>query len=311
MSKYMLKPLQVFVFLSFFLLLGVKTEAKETSFALDEFSASVVQAVVEKAMLQDYDGAIKELRALEPSVACVLHGMILTSRFDDLGDTLDIQKAILQLNQCKAKKEWKALGQLQLGFALVQNGNSIKGALSTREAAQFFKDKESTDAKAFYAIYGYYLDQSLRHIPFVSDKRKKYIDDLKWGAENSKYFSYVFTSPLVWIYYDREEYEQALHLIEKVLKKFPRNRVFLQNKADMLYKLKRFDEAIQVYLFSVQEYYYDAPFSIRYWCAVANLVKIYRDKGDLEKSAHWREKLDDKAFIALKKWLDPSILSDL
>ena len=51
--------------------------------------------------------------------------------------------------------------------------------------------------------------------------------------------------------------------------------------------------------------------SIRYWCSVLNLVRIYHDAGKKEKAAEWREKLDSPKFKALKGWMPGSLMDDL
>ena len=52
---------------------------------------------------------------------------------------------------------------------------------------------------------------------------------------------------LAWLYGEREEnLDQALFLIDKALSNEPANQAFLDTKAEILYKLKRYDEAIEI-----------------------------------------------------------------
>ena len=57
----------------------------------------------------------------------------------------------------------------------------------------------------------------------------------------------------------------------------------LQIKADMLYRLKRYGEAADIYEKSAADYLKRTGKSIRYWCSVLHLIRIYSDKGDRRK----------------------------
>jgi len=286
----------------------------DSLFVLEKKYQEIAEQAIEKTMLQDYKSAIQLIKKIEEKndgVACILESIILISRFDDLGDTLDLIKASKKLGLCKTEGAWNAVRNYELGFVQSQLGHSIKGVITTRNAANYFKKSKDINAKAFFSIYGYYFDNSLSFLPFVSDERDYYLKVLKEASIKSYLFWPLFSTSLIWIYYDREEFKKALEITESVLKRYPKNSVFLQIKSDMLYKLKRYDEAIDIYLASAQEYEKKTGYSIRYWCAVANLVKIYRDQGNLNQSNIWKQKLSNDSFESIKKWIAPSVLEDL
>ena len=113
------------------------------------------------------------------------------------------------------------------------------------------------------------------------------------------------------MHYDRKDYKTGLSLAERGLKKAPDHPVMLQIKADMLYRLKRYDEAASIYEKSAADYLERTGKSIRYWCSVLNLIRIYHDAGDEAKSAEQRKKLDDPDYQKLKKWMPGSLVDDL
>lgn len=253
----------------------------------------------------------KALRALNDGAGCVLENVVRISMYDDKGDTLALQKAGNLLEKCSADGLWDALRKFEIGYVQNETGHSVRGAMTTRSAAKMFEESDELDAKAFYAIYAYYIDQSFSWLPFKSDNRKAYLATLDEASRKSERFWPLFLTPLVWMYYDKEDFGISLELIERGLSKASGHPVLLQMKADMLYRQKRYEEAAKIYEGSAQSYMKRTGPSIRYWCAVLNLIRIYHDWGKLEKSREWKDRLGDPAYKALKKWMPGSLVDDL
>jgi tetratricopeptide (TPR) repeat protein len=260
--------------------------------------ASNAELVLERIYKTEYNEAFKEISKLpqNDSNICVLKGIVFISRFDDLGDTLDLDSALSVLTKCKAGDFWEPLRRYEIGLLNSILGNTIKSIKETREAALIFAKREDVDSKAFYAIYGYYSDALTNWLPFVSSKRKIYIADLKIGFEQSKMFSPVFGNSLIWMLYDNKKHSAALEIVNSILEKYLEHPVFTQTKADILFKMGRVEEAISIYKQSEAFYAKRAPNSIRYWCAVANLAKMTKDD-------FWKEKLQSKEYQAMKRWM--------
>lgn len=297
-----------------FFIPGVLFAQEEKSLELPVPLREPALKAMHAVMLLQYDRALEfaeGIAALDLGVGCVWKNIILISRYDDLGDTLDILKADEDLLQCNARGLWGTLRDFERGYTQSALGHSIKGALNTRAAAKIFGATDDPDALAFFAVYAYYVDQSLSWVPFFSDDREKYVEDLQERALNSGLFWPLFSTSLVWIYYDREEFSKALLLTDQVLLRYPEHPVFLQIRADMLYRLKNYGEAAAIYEKSARDYFERSGPSIRYWCAAMNLVLIYDDMGNIEKRDLWRKKLDDDAFRALKRWLPGSLFQSL
>lgn len=252
-----------------------------------------------------------KLRGENEGVGCLLENVVRISLYDDKGDTTALVKAGNRLEKCKTDGLWDALRKFEIGYVQGETGHSVKGAMTTRSAAGMFEDSKNLEAQAFYAIYAYYVDQSFSWVPFKSDNRAKYLSVLDSASLQSKRFWPLFLTPLIWMYYDKEDYAKGLKLAERGLSKAPNHPVFLQIKADMLYCLKRYDEASKIYEASAASYEKRTGKSIRYWCAALNLIRIYHDAGQKEKSAEWKSRLDDPAYKALEKWMPGSLIDGL
>ncbi len=288
-------------------------ELNSQTLRLEHAEALSAKMVTDLTMQLKYDEALQVARNIKsrPGVACVLENVVRISMYDDRGDTTALLNAGKNLEKCKAKAMWDALRKFEIGYVQGETGSPIKGAGTTRSAAKLFEKSDELEARAFYAIYAYYVDQSFSWVPFKSDHRKEYLATLDSASMTSEVFWPLYLTPLIWMYYDKEDYSMGLNLAERGLKKAPGHPVMLQVKADMLYRLKRYDEAAKIYEQSAADYMKRTGASIRYWCAVLNLVRIYHDMGDEEKAAAWRAKLDDEKFRGLRHWMPGSLVDDL
>ncbi len=255
------------------------------------FSANV-ENVLEYMYKTEYDKAFNEISEKDSS-ACVLKGIIYISRFDDLGDTLDLDTASRILKICKSNDFWEPLRRYNIGLISSILGKNARSFMEVRGAAQILEERTDVDSKAFYAIYGYAMS-------FFDSKKQIYLADLKAGFEQSKMFSPVFGNSLVWYLYGEKKYAEALGIVDILLKRYPEHPVFLQTKADMLFKLGKVQEAVAIYKRSEEFYAKIAPNSIRYWCAVANLAKMTDD-------SFWKEKLKSKEYRSIKHWMPSGI----
>lgn len=306
---------QLSTFLCAIFLGSTATVASEASlFTLPETLQSEAKHTFDFVLQTNYSeayAAIQKIQDKKPGAACVIRGIVRLSEFDDTGDTLALFTAEKELSKCSAEGSWDILREFELGYAHTAMGHSIKGALGTRKAAKKFEDAEDLDAQAFYAIYAYYVDDGLSFLPFVSDHREDYLKVLESGSARSELFWALYATPLAWMYYDRQEYDKALNVVERSLAKSPKNPVFLQMKADMLYKLERFTEAAKIYERSASDYLNRTGKSVRYWCAIGNLARIYREMGNSEKSLQNADLFKSPEYKKIEKWMPASLVKDL
>ena len=293
---------------------AVSAFADSLSLSLPAPLMELAERATARSMALDYDGALslaKQVRAKDAGAGCVLENVVLVSRYDDLGDTLSLQRAGANLEKCTATGLWEALRKFEIGYVQNETGHSVKGAMTTRSAAKLFEESPELEARAFFAIYAYYVDNSFSWVPFKSDRRAEYLAVLDSASSASKRFWPLYLTSLVWMYYDKGDFNAGLKLSLRGLTKAPDHPVLLQIKADMLYKLRRYKEAAAIYEKSAADYLKRTGKSIRYWCAVMNLVRIYADKGDTQKAEFWRKELSDPEFAKWRRWMPASLVDDL
>ena len=293
---------------------AVSAFADSLSLSLPAPLMELAERATARSMALDYDGALslaKQVRAKDAGAGCVLENVVLVSRYDDLGDTLSLQRAGTNLEKCTASGLWEALRKFEIGYVQNETGHSVKGAMTTRSAAKLFEESPELEARAFFAIYAYYVDNSFSWVPFKSDRRAEYLAVLDSASSASKRFWPLFLTSLVWMYYDKGDFNAGLKLSLRGLAKAPDHPVLLQIKADMLYKLRRYKEAAAIYEKSAADYLKRTGKSIRYWCAVMNLVRIYVDKGDSQKAESWHKELSDPEFAKWRRWMPASLVDDL
>ena len=293
---------------------AVSAFADSLSLSLPAPLMELAERATARSMALDYDGALslaKQVRAKDAGAGCVLENVVLVSRYDDLGDTLSLGRAGANLEKCTATGLWEALRKFEIGYVQNETGHSVKGAMTTRSAAKLFEESPELEARAFFAIYAYYVDNSFSWVPFKSDRRAEYLAVLDSASSASKRFWPLFLTSLVWMYYDKGDFNAGLKLSLRGLTKAPDHPVLLQIKADMLYKLRRYKEAAAIYEKSAADYLKRTGKSIRYWCAVMNLVRIYADKGDSQKAESWRKELSDPEFAKWRRWMPASLVDDL
>ena len=253
----------------------------------------------------------RKLRLENDGVGCLFQNIIRVSLYDDKGDTVSLKAAAKNLESCKTEGLWDAPRNYEIGYVLLETGHEVKGAMQTRSAAKLFEESSELEAQAFYAVYAYFVDDSFGWLPFKSDNRDAYLKTLNEASLKSKRFWPLFLTPLIWIYYDRKDFQKGLELAELGLKKAPNHPIMFQIKADMLYRLNRYDEAAAAYEKSAADYLARTGKSIRYWCSVLNLIRIYHDAGNEVKANEQRNRLKDPEYEKLEKWMPSSLMDDL
>ena len=302
------------IFLALFVLATVCFADEPLTLSLPKEQAELWSKATSATMALRYGDAFeisKQLRSRNEGAGCVLENVVRISVYDDKGDTASLIKAGTLLESCKTEGLWDALRRFEIGYVQGETGHSVKGAMTTRSAAKAFEESKELEARAFFAIYAYYIDKSFSWVPFKSDNRELYLATLDSASQKSERFWPLFLTPLIWMHYDKEDFATGLKLAERGLKRAPNHPVMLQIKADMFYRLKKYDEAAGIYERSAADYLKRTGKSIRYWCSVLNLIRIYSDKGDRAKAEQWRKTLDDPKYNELKAWMPGSLMDDL
>ena len=238
--------------------------------------------------------------------------MVHLSRYDDLGDTLELMRSKIFLDTVQVRNPfWNSLRLFQLGYAEAELHSNVAAALSTRKAEQGFAQYSSLEARAFQAIYGYYMDQATAWIPFKADQRAHYLLILDSASQGSSSFWPLFATSLGWMHFDRKEFAQGLTVAERALQRAPQHPVFTQMRADMLFRLGRYAEAAQLYTQSANDYAQRSPNSVRWWSAAGNLVRIYAALGDSTRMHQWQAHFHEPRFQAVRPWMPASLMESL
>ena len=190
--------------------------ADNHSFALSATQNALAEQVTQKTMELDYVEAFnlaRKLRLENDGVGCLFQNIIHISLYDDKGDTASLKVAAKNLESCKTEGLWEALRNYEIGYVLSETGHAVKGAMQTRSAAKMFEESRELEAQAFYAIYAYYVDNSLGWLPFKSDNRDAYLKTLDEASLKSNRFWPLFLTPLIWIHYDRKDFQKGLDLV--------------------------------------------------------------------------------------------------
>jgi len=286
-----------------------------SSHALTSKVDSLAAHVLEHTLATHYTQAEREadtLWKLDHDRGAFFKTMVRLSRFDDLGDTMDLLQSKVFLDTVHVENPfWKSLQLFQLGFVQAELHSNVTAALNTRKANKGFAAFNSLDARAFQSIYGFYMDQATAWIPFTQDHRGNFLLTLDSAAQSQSLFWPLFATSLGWMHFDRKEFSAGLSVAEHALQRSPHHPIFLQMKADMLFRLGRNAEAAQLYEQSAADYTQRSPNSVRWWSAVGNLVRIYASLGDSTRTHLWQAHFAEPRFKQVQPWMPASLMESL
>lgn len=290
--------------------------------------APYIDKIVKANFKQDYDAALAYSSALEKAVpnspaGCFFYSITLLSKFDDLGQIELVNQSEEKLGQCLNQVTtmglnvndlnfWNGLMTFQMAYAININGSVLKSTSMMRSGSKLMKKVgNNSDATAFYSIYAYYIDQMTNWIPFVDDNRSQYLKVLDSAVEGSNYFSALFRTTLIWMNYDKKQYQRSLNLVNGLLIRYPEHRIYNQMLGDMYFRLGKYKEAAKVYEKNLAEYKRIAPYSIRYYSATGNLSRIYQELGNKEKASSNAKTFSDKQYKKVESLMPQSLINDL
>lgn len=283
---------------------------------------SVVREVLELNRQQRYQEVIRRLASEEEPILKLFRAMNLMAQYDEyttshsLNQSIAVLETLMETFKASHSQEdypfWRGFAQLQRGFAYELQGESVNSALLIREGAlQLSKLDGNSDAQALYAIYQYYLGGLTSKLPWVDDRRAEHLQVIEKSIYQSKYFSDLYRTTAIWIHYDLGNYEQGLKLARSFLKRYPKHRIYRTIEGDMLRKLKRYQESLNVYQ-SVHDDYHSGSMSkgVRALSALGNIVLLKHYLKQLDA-----DDLDHRNFLGrlplLRDKMPESLLDEL
>lgn len=87
----------------------------------------------------------------------------------------------------------------------------------------------------------------LRWLGIFKNEKQKGIDELYLTIDSSLLSRYSARNALVWIYFDKKEYDSVIAICNELLKQFPDGKIFLWPLAEAFNKNKDYKSAINIY----------------------------------------------------------------
>jgi len=107
-------------------------------------------------------------------------------------------------------------------------------------------DPEFYDAYYGLGLYNYWMGAKagiLRYLPFADDNREEGIEQMKLVIEKGDFINVDAMYGLNMAYFNEEEYEKALALLDTLTQKYPKNPTLHYRRGRTLQKLGRWQEA--------------------------------------------------------------------
>lgn len=269
---------------------------------------SLILHALDRLYAMDYAQAETMLERLPGIPArAYFRGLVLVNRFNDLGDTSALFKAQalwdsldlaldslshLPENRIVGKRAgngpglYLGLTELQLSYVAGVTGRQVRAArLASKAVGRLDPFADIAEAEAALALYEYYRASLLKGVdwvPFVKADQNGPLTRLEGSIPRSRYLRDILQTTLLWLYYDRGQYDAGLSRIGAFLARYPQNRLYRQIQADFLFRKGDVKGAQKIHESLKQEYLgmnkaYPAPIylPIGYLSSVGNLAKIY------------------------------------
>jgi tetratricopeptide (TPR) repeat protein len=141
------------------------------------------------------------------------------------------------------------------GLYQVKSGAYVPGFISANKGVGHLRKAMKQDSTLYDAYLGvgnyqYWsgrLSKYLRWLPFIRDERDEGIRNIHLAIEKGAFSKWVSINSLAWIEYDREEYAEALRLFRLGLEPYPESRFFLWGAGSCLFRIKRWQDAVEIY----------------------------------------------------------------
>ncbi len=257
----------------------------------------------------------------------VLQGVTGLSRFSDLHDPASLERARAALDIAVEKLDGKAtprerfalaMALSQQSFLASAEGRDLSAAMTGRKAALLCQElmdqgHDTPDLRGILGSYFFWKAQSLGALRFAfgGDTRAKGLEWTRQAAVSDSPFREAYRISLMWIRFERKEFALGLALAREGMAAYPGNRLYRQAEGDMLFRLGRRQEALDVYRTSWAEYAGVESIPANRLAAAGNLARIHHSMGRVDSARAWLDTLDAKRYAHVKKWLPPSLVREL
>lgn len=274
------------------------------------------------------------LPASNPS-AQYFNGLLHMTRFGDLGDTASLRKAEDIFNKLADGKStptdsllhkkygpFRGLAFLQLSYIASLRGQTFRTALAARKGQQILeKFPEITEVKAALLTLAYYKSALLSRfnwLPLVHTESSVPREKLANLNLEQSPLQEFFMGGLLWMYYDAKKMDRAHTLAKQLLKLHPESRIFLEYRADCLFRLGQIEEADVIYQSLEKKYkeqFSKSPCTpclpIGEAAAIGNQIKVSKALGQRERESKLRQRWNSPSISTAHRWLAPSLLREV
>lgn len=131
----------------------------------------------------------------------------------------------------------------------------VKGGRILQSIIQ--KDSAFYDAYLGCGTYEYFWARASRYLPFLKladGDVNEAIRKLRIASEKSVYSGPTAKNSLVFIYSEEKQFDLATKLIDSLLAEYPESKTFHWNKAELEFKKKNYQSALEVYQWLFEHY---------------------------------------------------------
>jgi len=273
------------------------------------------------------DSVVRRFEGASRPEGQLLYATAALAAFADLHDPARLESARDAISWLERSVDGKndprsrliaALGKSQESYLASLEGRNLASALAGRSAAsiaQELLDKGCTapEAKGIVGGYLFWKSQSLGSFGrlFGGDQREKGVSLSGEAAESRSPFHEAFRTSLLWIRFERGEYPEALRLARAARAEWPADRLYRQAEGDVLFRMRRYQEALDTYRTSFLEYRGVEVIPANRLAAAGNLARIHAAMGRNDSARAWLDTLDASRYVKVRRWLPPSLVREL
>ncbi len=311
-------------------MLGASAPSSRNVPLFEEPIRSVFQQAMKHSLAGDHPAAEAFARswigARRPE-GRLLVAVVGLAHFADLHNPTALENARVALGEATSRLQDRsdprdrfllAIARSQESYLDNLEGRNLSSALSGRQAAKLCQDlldegRDEPDLKGIVGGYLFWKAQSLGalRVALGGDTREKGLDWTRQAAAASGPFQEAYRTSLLWIRFERKEFDQGLALARSGRAAYPGNRLYRQAEGDMLFRLNRFAEALDVYRASWIEYAGLEAIPANRLSAAGNLARIHLALHHTDSARAWLDTLDAPRYAKVRKWLPPSLVREL
>lgn len=257
----------------------------------------------------------------------LLRATAALASFSDIHDPADLRTARASLDRLEKQLADRtdprsrlllAMGKSQESYLASLEGRSLASALAGRSAASIAQGLLDgghvvPEAQGIVGGYLFWKSQSVGSVGrfFAGDQRARGVALSQVAAEARSPFREAFRTSLLWIRFEQGDFAEALKIARSARADWPQDRPYHQAEGDVLFRMGRHQDALDVYRSSFLEYRGVEVLPVNRMAAAGNLARIHASMGRTDSARAWLDTLDAPRYREVRKWLPPSLVREL